>query len=109
MSADNGLEKRLLFFMGARLALTLLSLGDCGTALEAAGWSLFTPEEWRGFYGTVIFAFVVTIGYGLSLTPRKTFQTLRSCSTLPPTSESSARSSICLADPILRSRSSMHC
>jgi two-component system sensor histidine kinase PilS (NtrC family) len=58
--------------MGARLALTLVSLA-IATALEAAGGS-YTPEEWRGFYGTVIFAFVVTIGYGLSLPRIKHFK-----------------------------------
>jgi len=51
--------------MGARLALSLVSLG-IAVALEAAGWS-YSPSEWRGFYGTVIFAFVATIGYGLIL------------------------------------------
>ena len=65
MSADNGLEKRLLILMGARLALSLVSLG-VAVALEAAGW-IYSPAEWRGFYGTVIFALVATIGYGLIL------------------------------------------
>ncbi len=65
MSAANGLEKRLLVLMGARLALSLVSLG-VAAALEAAGWS-YSPTEWRGFYGTVIFALVATIGYGLIL------------------------------------------
>ncbi len=65
MSGDSGLEKRLLVLMGARLALSLVSLG-IAVALEAAGWS-YSPSEWRGFYGTVIFAFVATIGYGLIL------------------------------------------
>jgi two-component system sensor histidine kinase PilS (NtrC family) len=51
--------------MGARLALSLLSLG-IAAALEAAGWS-YSPAEWRGFYGTVIFALLATIGYGLIL------------------------------------------
>jgi two-component system sensor histidine kinase PilS (NtrC family) len=49
--------------MGARLALSLVSLG-VAVALETAGWS-YSPAEWRGFYGTVIFALVATIGYGL--------------------------------------------
>jgi len=65
LSGESGLEKRLLVLMGARLALSLLSLG-IAIALEAAGWS-YSPSEWRGFYGTVIFAFVATIGYGLIL------------------------------------------
>jgi two-component system sensor histidine kinase PilS (NtrC family) len=65
LSADSGLEKRLLIVMGARLALSLVSLG-VAAALEAAGWS-YSPAEWRGFYGTVIFALVATIGYGLIL------------------------------------------
>jgi two-component system sensor histidine kinase PilS (NtrC family) len=65
LSAENGLEKRLLILMGARLALSLVSLG-VAAALEAAGWS-YSPAEWRGFYGTVIFALVATIGYGLIL------------------------------------------
>ncbi|MBW2494068.1 MAG: hypothetical protein JRE43_04895 [Deltaproteobacteria bacterium] len=65
MSGDRGLEKRLLVLMGARLALSLVSLG-IAVALEAAGWS-YSPSEWRGFYGTVIFAFVATIAYGLIL------------------------------------------
>jgi two-component system sensor histidine kinase PilS (NtrC family) len=51
--------------MGARLALSLVSLG-VALALEAAGW-IYSPAEWRGFYGTVIFALVATIGYGLIL------------------------------------------
>jgi two-component system sensor histidine kinase PilS (NtrC family) len=51
--------------MGARLALSLLSLG-IAAALEAAGWN-YSPAEWRGFYGTVIFALLSTIGYGLIL------------------------------------------
>ena len=72
MGTANNHEKRLLFFMGARLALTLVSLA-IATALEAAGWN-YTPAEWRGFYGTVIFAFVVTIGYGLSLPRVKHFK-----------------------------------
>ncbi len=63
MSADDGLEKKLLILMAARLALSLLSLG-IAVALEAAGWS-YSPAEWRGFYGTLIFAFVATIAYGL--------------------------------------------
>jgi two-component system sensor histidine kinase PilS (NtrC family) len=65
LSADNGLEKRLVILMGARLALSLVSLG-IAVALEAAGW-IYSPAEWRGFYGTVIFALVATIGYGLIL------------------------------------------
>jgi two-component system sensor histidine kinase PilS (NtrC family) len=51
--------------MGARLALSFVSLG-VALALEAAGW-IYSPAEWRGFYGTVIFALVATIGYGLIL------------------------------------------
>jgi two-component system sensor histidine kinase PilS (NtrC family) len=65
VSGDSGFEKRLLVLMGARLALSLVSLG-VAVALEAAGWS-YSPAEWRGFYGTVIFAFVATIAYGLIL------------------------------------------
>jgi two-component system sensor histidine kinase PilS (NtrC family) len=65
LSADSGFEKRLLVLMGARLALSLVSL-VVAIALEAAGW-IYSPGEWRGFYGTVIFAFVATIGYGLIL------------------------------------------
>jgi len=65
LSGDSGLEKRLLILMGARLVLSLVSLG-IAVALEAAGWS-YSPAEWRGFYGTVIFALVTTIGYGLIL------------------------------------------
>jgi len=65
LSADRGLEKRLLTLMGARLALSFVSLG-VALALEAAGW-IYSPAEWRGFYGTVIFALVATIGYGLIL------------------------------------------
>jgi len=65
LSGDSGFEKRLLVLMGARLALSLVSLG-VAVALEAAGWS-YSPAEWRGFYGTVIFAFVATIAYGLIL------------------------------------------
>jgi two-component system sensor histidine kinase PilS (NtrC family) len=65
LSADSGFEKRLLILMGARLALSLLSLG-IAAALEAVGWS-YSPAEWRGFYGTVIFALLATIGYGLIL------------------------------------------
>jgi two-component system sensor histidine kinase PilS (NtrC family) len=51
--------------MGARLVLSILSLGIV-TALETAGWD-YSPAEWRSFYGTVIFAFVATIAYGFSL------------------------------------------
>jgi two-component system sensor histidine kinase PilS (NtrC family) len=58
--------------MGARLALSLLSLG-IAVVLEAVGWS-YSPAEWRGFYGTVIFAFVATIGYGLILRRVKRFK-----------------------------------
>ena len=72
MSGDSGLEKRLPILMGARLALSLLSLG-IAAVLEAAGWS-YSPAEWRGFYGTVIFAFVATIGYGLILRRVKRFK-----------------------------------
>ncbi len=72
MSADSGLEKRLIVLMGARLALSLVSL-VIAVVLEAAGWS-YSPAEWRGFYGTVIFAFVATIGYGLALRRVKRFK-----------------------------------
>ncbi len=72
MSGDSGFEKRLLILMGARLALSLLSLG-IAAALEAAGWS-YSPAEWRGFYGTVIFALLATIGYGLILRRVKRFK-----------------------------------
>jgi two-component system sensor histidine kinase PilS (NtrC family) len=51
--------------MGARLVLSMLSLG-IAAALEGAGWD-YSPAEWRGFYGAVIFAFMATIGYGFSL------------------------------------------
>ena len=65
MSGDSGLEQRLGILMGARLALSLVSLG-VAAVLESVGWS-YSPAEWRGFYGTVIFAFAATIGYGLIL------------------------------------------
>jgi two-component system sensor histidine kinase PilS (NtrC family) len=58
--------------MGARLALSLVSLG-VAAVLEAVGWS-YSPAEWRGFYGTVIFAFAATIGYGLILRRVKRFK-----------------------------------
>jgi two-component system sensor histidine kinase PilS (NtrC family) len=51
--------------MGARLVLSILSLG-LAAALDAAGWE-YSPMEWRGFYGTVVFAFVATLGYGFCL------------------------------------------
>ena len=72
MSGDSELEKRLPILMGARLALSLLSLG-IAAVLEAVGWS-YSPAEWRGFYGTVIFAFAATIGYGLFLRHVKRFK-----------------------------------
>jgi len=65
LSGDSGLEQRLGILMGARLALSLVSLG-VAAVLESVGWS-YSPAEWRGFYGTVIFAFAATIGYGLIL------------------------------------------
>jgi len=72
LSGDSELEKRLPILMGARLALSLLSLG-IAAVLEAVGWS-YSPAEWRGFYGTVIFAFAATIGYGLFLRHVKRFK-----------------------------------
>jgi two-component system sensor histidine kinase PilS (NtrC family) len=65
MTAAAGLEQRLVVLMAARLALSLLSLG-IALALDAAG-SHSSTTEWRGFYGTIAFAFVATVGYGLVL------------------------------------------
>ena len=62
---DQSLERRLLVLMGARLGVSLLSLGVT-LALEAAG-EQFTTAEWRGFYATIAFAFAATIAYGLVL------------------------------------------
>ena len=65
MSAPTGLERRLVVLMAARLALSLVSLG-IALALDAAGGNV-TITEWGGFYGTVAFAFLTTVGYGLIL------------------------------------------
>ncbi len=59
------LEKRLVLFMGARLVLSLVALSSA-LAVEAAGWAS-SPTDWRGFYATVVFAFLATIAYGLML------------------------------------------
>jgi two-component system sensor histidine kinase PilS (NtrC family) len=62
---DGGLERRLGQLMGARLALSIVSLGVT-LGLEAAG-EHFTTAEWRGFYSTVAFAFLATIGYAVAM------------------------------------------
>lgn len=64
-SASSVLEKRIASLMGARLALSLVSL-VVTLGLEAAGED-FTTAEWRGFYATVAFAFAATIVYGVVL------------------------------------------
>jgi len=67
------LEGRLVVLMGARLGISLLSLGVT-LGLEAVGED-FTTAEWRGFYATIGFAFLSTIGYGLVL--HRVVRTLR--------------------------------
>jgi len=64
-SAAPALEKRLVLLMGARLVISLVALGSA-LAVEAAGWAS-SPTDWRGFYATVVFAFLATIAYGLIL------------------------------------------
>jgi two-component system, NtrC family, sensor histidine kinase PilS len=61
--AEERVERLLLTLMGARLALSLAGLG-IGLGLEAIGASVVV-EEWRGFYGAVAAAFVLTIVYRL--------------------------------------------
>ncbi|NQZ99920.1 MAG: PAS domain S-box protein [Myxococcales bacterium] len=61
----SGLDRRLVILMGARLGLSLLSLGLV-LALDAATGSVNVPAR-RGLYGTVAFAFLATVGYGLVL------------------------------------------
>ncbi|MFP8879661.1 MAG: ATP-binding protein [Myxococcota bacterium] len=51
--------------MGARLVISVVALGTA-LAVEAAGW-VGSPTDWHGFYATVAFAFLATIGYGLIL------------------------------------------
>jgi len=63
--ADRILENRIAALMGARLALSVVSL-VVTLALESAGGD-FTTAEWRGFYATVAFAFAATIVYGVVL------------------------------------------
>jgi two-component system sensor histidine kinase PilS (NtrC family) len=65
LTAPPGLEKRLLVLMGARLAISIISLA-LALGLEAAGWDS-SPADWTGFYGTVAFAFLATIAYGVIL------------------------------------------
>ncbi|MFQ5506047.1 MAG: hypothetical protein ACE5F1_14805, partial [Planctomycetota bacterium] len=60
-----GGEHQLVVLMGARLVLSVVSLGVT-LALEAVGGD-FTTAEWRGFYATVAFAFLATIVYGVAL------------------------------------------
>jgi len=62
---DRVLGHRVAALMGARLALSLVSL-VVTLGLEAAGEN-FTTAEWRGFYATVAFAFAATIAYGVVL------------------------------------------
>ncbi|MEE9607864.1 MAG: ATP-binding protein [Myxococcota bacterium] len=63
--AYEGFARRLVILMGARLALSLVSL-CIALALEAAGGELNIVER-RGFYWTVTFAFLATVVYGLAL------------------------------------------
>jgi two-component system sensor histidine kinase PilS (NtrC family) len=56
-------QQRLVVLMGARLALALVSLG-LALALDTVGRP--SEGEW-GLYGTVAFAFVATVLYGLVL------------------------------------------
>jgi len=62
---ERGIEELLVVLMGARLGVSVLALGVT-LGLEAVGGS-FTTAEWRGFYATVAFAFLVTIFYGVVL------------------------------------------
>jgi len=56
-------RRGLALLMGARLALALASLGSV-LLLEAVDERVSTAE-WRGFYGTVAFAFLATVAYGI--------------------------------------------
>jgi two-component system sensor histidine kinase PilS (NtrC family) len=59
------LEQRLVMLMGARLALALVSLG-IALALDTTLGDVDAPGR-RGLYGTVAFAFLATVFYGLVL------------------------------------------
>jgi two-component system sensor histidine kinase PilS (NtrC family) len=60
-----GLERRLVMLMGARLALALVSLG-IALALDTTLGDVDAPGR-RGLYSTVAFAFLATVFYGLVL------------------------------------------
>ena len=60
-----GLPRRLVILMGARLALSLVSLG-IAFALDAVGVGYRFAQP-RGLWGTVGFAFLATAAYGLLL------------------------------------------
>ncbi len=62
---EAGLGQSLVFLMAARLGLSVAALG-IALGLDALD-SHVTITEWRGFYATVAFAFLATIGYGLVL------------------------------------------
>lgn len=64
VGAERATRRALVLLMGARLALSLVSL-LIAVALEAAGED-FSTAEWQGFYATVAFAFLATIGYGIA-------------------------------------------
>ena len=59
------LEQRLVMLMGARLALALVSLG-IALALDTTVGDVDAPGR-RGLYGTVAFAFLATVFYGMVL------------------------------------------
>jgi two-component system sensor histidine kinase PilS (NtrC family) len=60
-----GLPRQLVILMGARLALSLVSLG-IAVALDAVGVGYRFAQP-RGLWGTVGFAFLATAVYGLLL------------------------------------------
>jgi two-component system sensor histidine kinase PilS (NtrC family) len=63
--ASRGLPRPLVILMGARLALSLVSLG-IAVALDAVGVG-YRFSQPRGLWGTVGFAFLATAVYGLVL------------------------------------------
>jgi two-component system sensor histidine kinase PilS (NtrC family) len=58
---DARIERQIVILMAARLALATASL-VLGLALESLGGHL-TSNEWQGFYGAVVVAFLATLVY----------------------------------------------
>ena len=61
----DGLERRLVVLMAARIGLAVVSLLTA-LALEAAGED-FSTAEWWGFYATIAVAFTAAVVSGLAL------------------------------------------